>query len=83
MRVDRLEDEDGNHPRLTENRMISKSASQKIGMDIPIIPKNITTLSKIEYWRTAATIPIGIPISIAMTIEMAASFSVRPMLVTS
>ena len=60
--------EGGNQPSFTEKKRISSKPSQKTGMEMPIRPKIIVKLSKKEYCLVAETIPIGIPIRMAIVI---------------
>ena len=47
--------------------MISSSAHQKIGIEKPVSEAPISTWSKVEPRRTAATIPAGRPIASAIS----------------
>ena len=50
-----------------------RTASQKTGMEMPIRAKIMVTLSNAVYCLVAEMIPMGVPITAAMKIEMAAS----------
>src|SRR5690625_642558 len=55
----------GNQPNVEVNKIMSKSACQKVGMETPIRETNITALSNFEYGRVAEITPRGTPIKVA------------------
>jgi hypothetical protein len=61
----------GNHPSITPNRIISKRASQNVGIEKPKKTNIDDALSNNEYCFVAETTPIGIAITIIMISERA------------
>jgi hypothetical protein len=69
------EPEEGSQPRYTENTRISTRPTQNCGSDRPSRAKILPALSQKRSTRTAARMPLGMPISSDRPIATAASSS--------